>query len=104
MPSSPLALGVTYSTGYRIADNFRVGLIFVIFVTALTVMKFTPHENFATAGKRSSGKVAASVHAIVVKTHGICLQSVESVIIEHSMRREISVSVTLVIVIGRFAC
>ena len=30
---------------YRIADNFRGGLIFVIFVTALTVTKFIPHEN-----------------------------------------------------------
>ena len=33
---------------YRIAGNFvggGGGLLFVIFVTALTVMKFTPHEN-----------------------------------------------------------
>ena len=28
---------------YRIAGNFRGGLVFVIFVTALTVTKFTPH-------------------------------------------------------------
>ena len=30
---------------YRIVGNFRGGLIFVIFVTALIVTKFTPHEN-----------------------------------------------------------
>ena len=30
---------------YRIAGNFHGGLIFIIFMTALTVTKFTPHES-----------------------------------------------------------
>ena len=36
---------IRFIWGYRIAGNFLEGLIFVIFVIALTVTKFTPHEN-----------------------------------------------------------
>ena len=51
---------------YRIAGKFCGGLIFVNFMTALTVTKFTPHENLPVRKGRLV-KVAASVYAIVVK-------------------------------------
>ena len=36
---------------YRIAGNFRGMLIFVIFVTAVAVMKFCTPRKFVTVGK-----------------------------------------------------
>ena len=66
-------MGVCYI--FSIAGNFRGGLIFVIFVTSLTVTKFTPHKKFSSVGK---GRLVELLRVCMVKTHGICLQSVES--------------------------
>ena len=82
-----------YYPTYRIAGNFRGGgANSRYFVTALTVMKFTPQENLPGKGR-------------LVKLPRVCTRSLSKVsaIIEHSMRLEISASVTSVTVIGRFA-
>ena len=52
---------------YRIAGNFCGGLIFAIFMTALTVTKSSTPWKFATVGKGHLVTVATSMHAIVVK-------------------------------------
>ena len=85
---------------YRIAGNFREGLIFVIFMTALTVMKFSIPRKFATVGKGH-----------LVKLPWVCTRSWSnawhlpptcrvSVTIQHSIK---FLYVTLTTVIGRFA-
>ena len=62
---------------YRIAGNFRGVLIFVIFVTDLTVTKFCTLRKFATVGKGRLEKSCRECARDRDRTHGIDLQPVE---------------------------